>query len=56
MRGVACRAPWHASQMAWLENHLNLINVYATALENLENYKGIKSTLLRYIHYTLIHI
>jgi hypothetical protein len=26
--------------MAWLENHLNLINIYATALENLENYQG----------------
>jgi hypothetical protein len=34
--------------MAWLENHLNLINIYATALENLENYKGIHEILLSF--------
>ena len=26
--------------MLWLENHLNLINVYSTAMENMENLKG----------------
>ena len=26
--------------MAWLENHLNLINTYSQALENLDNCKG----------------
>ena len=36
------REPWHSSQMSWLENHLNLINTYTTALENLDNYRGIK--------------
>ena len=34
------REPWHSSQMSWLENHLNLINTYTTALENLNNYRG----------------
>ena len=33
--------PWHSSQMSWLENHLSLINTYTTALENLDNYRGI---------------
>ena len=33
--------PWHSSQMRWLENHLSLINTYSTALENLDNYRGI---------------
>ena len=33
------REPWHSSQMSWLENHLNLINTYTTALENLNNYR-----------------
>ena len=26
--------------MRWLENHLNLINTYSVALENLDNYRG----------------
>ena len=34
------REPWHSSQMSWLENHLNLINTYTTALENLDNCRG----------------
>ena len=39
------KSPWHASQMAWLENHLNIINTYSQALENLDNYKGKKNSL-----------
>ena len=31
----------HSSQMRWLENHLNLINTYSVALENLDNYRGM---------------
>ena len=27
--------------MRWLENHLNLINTYSVALENLDNYRGM---------------
>jgi len=34
------REPWHSCQMSWLENHLNLINTYTIALENLDNYRG----------------
>ena len=34
------REPWHTCQMTWLQNHLNLLNTYNTALENLDNYKG----------------
>jgi len=34
------REPWHSCQMSWLENHLNLINTYSIALENLDNYRG----------------
>ena len=30
----------HSCQMRWLENHLNLINTYSVALENLDNYRG----------------
>ena len=37
--------PWHSSQMSWLENHLSLINTYTTALENLDNYRGININL-----------
>ena len=33
------KSPWHANQMAWLENHLNLINTYSQALENLDGCK-----------------
>ena len=39
------REPWHSSQMSWLENHLSLINTYTTALENLDNYRGININL-----------
>ena len=35
------REPWHSCQMSWLENHLSLINNYNTALENLDNYRGM---------------
>ena len=34
------REPWHSCQMNWLQNHLNLINNYNTALDNLDNYRG----------------
>ena len=34
------KSPWHKCQMAWLENHLNIINTYSQALETLDNYKG----------------
>jgi len=34
------REPWHLCQMSWLDFHLNLINTYTVALENLDNYKG----------------
>merc|ERR1711892_518213 len=34
------REPWHSCQMSWLENHLNLIDTYSIALENLDNYRG----------------
>ena len=34
------RSPWHESQMAWLQNHLNLINAYSQALESLDAAKG----------------
>ena len=34
------KSPWHECQMAWLENHLNIINTYSQALEALDNYKG----------------
>ena len=34
------RSPWHECQMAWLQNHLNLINAYSQALENLDSAKG----------------
>lgn len=34
------KGPWHECQMAWLENHLNIINAYSQALEGLDNYKG----------------
>lgn len=34
------KSPWHANQMTWLENHLNLINTYSQALENLDSCKG----------------
>ena len=34
------KAPWHACQMAWLENHLDIINTYSQALENLDSYEG----------------
>ncbi len=34
------KSPWHDCQMAWLENHLNIINAYSKALENLDSYKG----------------
>ena len=34
------RSPWHECQMAWLQNHLNLINAYSQALENLDAAKG----------------
>ena len=37
------REPWHSCQMSWLENHLNLINTYSIALENLDNYRGNQS-------------
>ena len=40
------KSPWHQSQMAWLENHLNIINTYSQALENLDNYKGTKKGLI----------
>ena len=43
------REPWHSSQMSWLENHLNLINTYTTALENLNNYRG-KQLLVFFFH------
>jgi len=35
------KAPWHNCQMTWLENHLNIINIYSTALENMDNYRGV---------------
>ena len=34
------KSPWHECQMAWLENHLNIINAYSQQLEALDNYKG----------------
>lgn len=34
------KEPFHMNQMGWLENHLNLINVYSTAMEFIENYSG----------------
>ena len=34
------RSPWHECQMAWLQNHLNLINAYSQALESLDAAKG----------------
>ena len=34
------RSPWHECQMAWLQNHLNLINAYSQALESLDSVKG----------------
>ena len=40
------KSPWHANQMAWLENHLNLINTYSQALENLDNCKGTFKNIL----------
>ena len=43
------KSPWHASQMAWLENHLNIINTYSQALENLDNYKGTKRNTARFV-------
>ena len=39
------KSPWHANQMAWLENHLNLINTYSQALENLDNCKGASNEI-----------
>ena len=41
------REPWHKNQMSWLENHLNLINTYSIALENLDNYRGNQSEVAR---------
>ena len=38
------KSPWHACQMSWLENHLNIINTYSQALEALDNYKGKEFT------------
>ena len=35
------KAPWHDCQMTWLDNHLNLINAYSQALENLDSYEGL---------------
>ncbi|XP_023330385.1 type II inositol 3,4-bisphosphate 4-phosphatase [Eurytemora carolleeae] len=35
------KEPWHTNQMRWLENHLNLINVYSNAMEYIENSKGV---------------
>lgn len=35
------KSPWHECQMAWLENHLNIINTYSQALENLDANKGV---------------
>lgn len=35
------KSPWHECQMAWLQNHLNIINTYSQALETLDNYKGL---------------
>ena len=34
------KSPWHGNQMAWLENHLTIINTYSQALENLDSCKG----------------
>ena len=34
------KSPWHNCQMAWLENHLDIINRYSQALENLDSYDG----------------
>ncbi len=34
------KSPWHNCQMAWLENHLDIINRYSQALENLDSYEG----------------
>ena len=36
----------HSSQMRWLENHLNLINTYSVALENLDNYRGMTKMMM----------
>ena len=36
----------HSSQMRWLENHLNLINTYSVALENLDNYRGMTKMMI----------
>ena len=36
------KAPWHNCQMDWLENHLDIINTYSQALENLDSYEGKK--------------
>ena len=32
--------------MRWLENHLNLINTYSVALENLDNYRGMTKMMM----------
>eukprot|EP00095_Tigriopus_kingsejongensis_P011180 maker-scaffold456_size166325-snap-gene-0.28 protein:Tk11180 transcript:maker-scaffold456_size166325-snap-gene-0.28-mRNA-1 annotation:"type i inositol- -bisphosphate 4-phosphatase-like" len=40
------KSPWHQCQMTWLENHLNLINTYSHALENLDNHRGKRFKLL----------
>ncbi len=29
------KSPWHECQMTWLQNHLEIINTYTQALENL---------------------
>lgn len=34
------RSPWHECQMSWLQNHLNIINAYSQALENLDTARG----------------
>ena len=48
------KSPWHACQMSWLENHLNIINTYSQALEALDNYKGKKFTKKPLKDYTRI--
>ncbi len=34
------RSPWHDCQMTWLQNHLDIINAYSQALENIDNQKS----------------
>ena len=34
------KSPWHDCQMTWLQNHIDIINTYSQALENLDSHRG----------------